>query len=156
MSKNKKESPGTLGKNRKAYFNYTVEDSLECGIELKGTEVKSMRSSHFSFVDSFCEIRNNQLWMNKFSINPYDFGNIHNHITDRPRRLLAHTKEIEKLDRKIKEKGYTLIPLRFYLKGSLVKVEVGLCKGKKLFDKRETIKSRDLDRDMGRKSKSDD
>lgn len=155
MSKKKKEAPGTLGKNRKAFFNYTVEESIECGIELKGTEVKSVRASHFSFVDSYCEVKDNQLWMYKVNINPYDFGNIHNHITDRPRRLLAHSKEIDKLERKTREKGYTLIPLRFYLKGSLVKVEVGLCKGKKQFDKRETIKNRDLDRDMSRKSKND-
>lgn len=151
--KKKKEAPGTLGSNRKAYFNYTVEESLECGIELKGTEVKSLRAHHFSFVDSFCEIKDDQLWLNKLSINPYDFGNIHNHITDRPRKLLAHRKEIEKLERKTREKGITLIPLKFYLKGSLVKVEVGLCRGKKQFDKRETIKSRDLDRDMARKMK---
>jgi SsrA-binding protein len=151
MSKNKNESPGTLGKNRKAYFNYTVEDSLECGIELKGTEVKSLRASHFSFVDCFAEINDGQLWLHKLSIQPYDFGNIHNHVTDRPRKLLAHKKEIDKLERRIKEKGYTLIPLRFYLKGSLVKVEIGVCKGKKLYDKRETIKERDISRDLSRK-----
>ncbi len=95
------------------------------------------------------------MWLYKLNINPYGFGNIHNHITDRPRRLLAHSKEIEKLERKIREKGYTLIPLKFYLKGSLVKVEVGLCKGKQLHDKRDTIKNRDMDRDLSRKSKFD-
>jgi len=155
MSKKKSESPGVLGNNRKAYFNYTVLESLECGIELKGTEVKSMKSSHFNFVDCFCEIVDNQLWLNKLNINMYDFGNIHNHVTDRARRLLAHSKEIEKLERKTREKGFTLIPLKFYLKGSLVKVEVGLCKGKKLYDKRETIKERDMDRDQGRKTRDD-
>lgn len=153
MAKKKKASPGTLGKNKKAYFNYSVEESFECGIELKGTEVKSLRSSHFSFIDSYCEVKDGQLWLYKLNINAYGFGNIHNHITDRPRRILVHKKEIEKLERKTREKGFTLIPLRFYLKGSLVKVEIGLCKGKKLFDKRDTIKNRDLDRDMGRKSK---
>lgn len=151
MSKKKKEAPGTLGKNRKAFFNYTVEESLECGIELKGTEVKSLRSSHFSFTDSYCEVNEGQLWLYKLSVQPYDFGNIHNHVTDRPRRLLAHKKEIEKLERRTREKGYTLIPLRFYLKGSIVKVEVGLCKGKKQFDKRETIKDRDVSRELDRK-----
>lgn len=155
MAKKKKEAPGTLGKNRKAFFNYTVEDTLECGIELKGTEVKSLRSSHFNFVDCYCDITDGQLWLYKLNINPYGFGNIHNHVTDRPRKLLAHKKEIDKLERKTREKGYTLIPLRFYLKGSLVKVELGLCKGKKLFDKRDTIKNRDLDRDMSRKTKYD-
>ncbi len=155
MAVKKKESPGTLGKNRKAYFNYSVEETLECGIELKGTEVKSLRSSHFNFVDCYCDVSDNQLWVYKLNINPYGFGNIHNHITDRPRRLLAHKKEIEKLERKTREKGFTLIPLKFYLKGSMVKVEIGLCKGKKLFDKRDTIKNRDMDRDLSRKSKSD-
>lgn len=153
MSKKKKEAPGTLGKNRKAFFNYTVEESLECGIELKGTEVKSLRASHFSFTDAYCEVSDGQLWLYKLSVQPYDFGNIHNHITDRPRRLLAHKKEIDKLERRTREKGYTLIPLKFYLKGSIVKVEVGLCKGKKQFDKRETIKDRDLSREMDRKHK---
>ncbi len=155
MAKKKKETPGTLGKNRKAFFNYTVDESLECGIELKGTEVKSLRSSHFNFVDCYCEVKDDQLWLYKLNINAYGFGNIHNHVTDRPRRLLAHRKEIDKLERKTREKGYTLIPLRFYLKGSMVKVEIGLCKGKKLFDKRNTIKDRDNDRDMSRKSKFD-
>lgn len=155
MAKKKKESPGTLGKNRKAFFNYTVEESMECGIELKGTEVKSLRSSHFNFVDCYCDIKDGQLWLYKLNINLYGFGNIHNHVTDRPRRLLAHKKEIEKLEKKIREKGYTLIPLKFYLKGSLVKVDLGLCKGKKLFDKRDTIKNRDMDRDQSRKSKFD-
>ena len=153
MAKKKSESPGTLGKNRKAYFNYTVEESMECGIELKGTEVKSLRSSHFNFVDSYCDIKDGQLWLHKLNINLYGFGNIHNHVTDRPRRLLVHKKEIVKLDKKIREKGYTLIPLKFYLKGSLVKIDVGLCKGKKLYDKRDTIKNRDMDRDQSRKSK---
>lgn len=153
MSKKKNESPGVLGKNRKAFFNYTVEESLECGIELKGTEVKSLRAHHFSFTDSFCEVRDGQLWLNKFSIQPYDFGNIHNHITERPRRLLAHKKEIDKLERKTREKGYTLVPLKVYMKGHIVKIEVGLCKGKKTFDKRETIKARDVDRDLSRKTK---
>lgn len=155
MSKKKKEAPGTLGKNRKAYFNYTVLESMECGIELRGTEVKSLKSSHFDFVDSFCDISEGQLWLHKLNINLYGFGNIHNHVTDRPRRLLAHSKEIEKLEKKVNEKGVTLIPLRFYLKGSLVKVELGLCRGKKLYDKRETIKGRDMDRDLDRKTKYD-
>ncbi|MGL1892154.1 MAG: SsrA-binding protein SmpB [Spirochaetaceae bacterium] len=151
----KKEAPGTLGKNRKAFFNYSIEESLECGIELKGTEVKSLRDHQFAFVDCYCEIKDNQLWLYKLNINTYGFGNIHNHITDRPRRLLVHSKEIDKLERKTREKGFTLIPLKFYLKGSLVKVEVGLCKGKKLYDKRDTIKNRDMDRDQSRKSKFD-
>lgn len=154
MAKKKKEAPGVLGTNRKARHNYTVEESLECGIELKGTEVKSVKASKISFVDSFCEVRNGQLFINKLHISAYDFGNIHNHETDRSRKLLAHKKEIAKLERKTNEKGYTLIPLKFYLKGGLVKVEVGLCKGKKLFDKRDTIKQKDLQRDADRNFKN--
>lgn len=148
--KGKKESPGLLADNRKARFNYTVEEALECGIELKGTEVKSMRAGKISFVDSFCEIRNGELWIRNLHISPYDFGNIYNHLPERSRRLLAHSKEIRRLERRVNEKGYALIPLKFYLKSALVKVEIGICKGKKVYDKRETIKRRDLEREEGR------
>lgn len=147
MSKEKKETvkgQKILGENRKARFNYMVEETLECGIELKGTEVKSMKNARFSFPDAFCEIRNGQLFIRNLHITPYDFGNIFNHNPDRARKLLAHKKEIQRLERKVTEKGFTLIPLRFYLKESLVKVEIGVCKGKKLYDKRETIKDRQL------------
>lgn len=151
MGKKKKKTPSNvLGTNRKAHFNYFVEDTLECGISLQGTEVKSLKESQFSFTDSFVEIINGELFLNKLHITPYNFGNIHNHTPDRSRKLLAHKKEIEKLDKKVNEKGFTLIPLKFYLKNGRVKVEVGVCRGKKLYDKRETIKKKDQNRDTER------
>lgn len=146
----KDSASGNLGKNRKAFHDYFVEDSLECGIELRGTEVKSMKSHHFNFVDSYVEILDGQMLLKGLQINPWHHGNIFNHEPTRIRRLLAHRKEIEKLRRKVDEKGYTLIPLSFYLKKGLVKVEVGLCKGKKAYDKRADIKGKDLDREAAR------
>lgn len=140
-----------LADNRKARFNYAVEESLEVGIELKGTEVKSMRAGKFSFTDSFAVITNDdELVLQKLHISAYDFGNRFNHEPDRHRKLLAHKAEIIKLRRKVDEKGMTLIPLKFYLKGGRVKLELGICKGKKLHDKRESIKSRDVKRDLQR------
>lgn len=143
-----KESDGfkLIGENRKAYFNYEALEKLECGIELQGTEVKSLREGRINFVDSFCEIKNNQLFIQKLHIAPYSFGNIFNHAAERPRRLLAHKQEIAKWARRIREKGLTIVPLRFYFKNRRVKVEVALCRGKKLYDKRESIKERDLQR----------
>jgi len=143
-----------LAVNRKARFNYTVLDSIECGIELKGTEVKSMRGSRFSFSDSYARIDNNELWLFGFHISPYPFGNRFNHDPDRPRKLLVHKQEIKRLKRKVDEKGLTLVPLKFYLKRGLVKLEIGVCKGKRLFDKREDIKRRDQKRDAEREFKN--
>ena len=143
-----------LGDNRKARFLYTIEDSLECGIELRGTEVKSIKAAHFNFTDAFVEAREGELWLRNLSITPYTHGGVFNHESDRPRRLLAHKKEILKLERKVNEKGVTLIPLKFYLSKGYVKVEVGLCRGKKLADKRNTIKDRDLQRDLDREVKT--
>ncbi len=155
MGQKKKKTPSNvLGTNRKARFNYFVEDTIECGIVLQGTEVKSLKESHFSFTDSFVEIINNEIFLLKLHINPYNFGNINNHNPDRTRKLLAHKKEISKLDKKVNEKGFTLIPLKFYLKDGRVKVEVGLCKGKKLYDKRDTIKKKDQNRDAERNFKN--
>jgi SsrA-binding protein len=139
-----------LANNRKARFLYTIEESLECGVELKGTEVKSLRTGKFSFTDAYGRIIDGQLWLCGLHISPYEFGNIHNHDPDRNRRLLAHKKEIEKFRRKVDEKGFTIVPLRFYLKGGRVKVEMGIGKGKKTHDKRDTIKQRDLSRETDR------
>jgi SsrA-binding protein len=151
MSKKKKKTPSNvLGENRKARHNYTISESLECGIVLKGTEVKSLKISKFSFPDAFCEIRNGELFIKNLQITPYDFGNIHNHNADRVRKLLAHKLEIKKLERKVVEKGFTLIPLKFYLKNGRVKVDVGVCKGKKMYDKRATIREKDIRRDSER------
>jgi SsrA-binding protein len=152
--KKKSSKPGMLGDNRKARFLYTIEDSLECGIELRGTEVKSIKAAHFNFTDAFVEAREGELWLRNLSITPNTHGGVFNHESDRPRRLLAHKKEILKLERKVNEKGVTLIPLKFYLSKGYVKVEVGLCRGKKMADKRETIKDRDLQRDLDREIKT--
>jgi SsrA-binding protein len=143
-------SEKNLAINKKAKFNYTVEESLECGIELKGTEVKSVKGGKFSFSDCYAKIENEELWLVGLFISPYDFGNRFNHEPSRPRKLLVHKKEIKRLKRKVQEKGLTLVPMRFYLKRSLVKIELSVCKGKKLVDKREEIKKRDIKRDLER------
>ncbi|MDX9801853.1 MAG: SsrA-binding protein SmpB [Spirochaetia bacterium] len=143
-----------LSVNRKARFNYIVEESLECGIVLKGTEVKSLRMNKFSYSDAYCKIVNGELWLSGFHISPYDFGNINNHDPDRDRKLLANRVEIKKLSRKVSEKGFTLVPLKVYLKNGKVKLEIGICKGKKVYDKRESIKERDVKRETSREMKN--
>jgi len=145
---------GNLGRNKKAYHNYSVSETIECGMELRGTEVKSIKVHHFNFVDSWVEIRNNQLYLKGFQITPWSHGNIYNHDPVRERRLLAHAAEIEKLRRKIDERGFTLVPLSLYLKSGLIKIEVGLCKGKKSYDKSADIKSRDQARDAEREARA--
>ncbi|ORC37239.1 SsrA-binding protein [Marispirochaeta aestuarii] len=147
------EGKKILADNRKARFNYMVLDSLECGIALQGTEVKSMRAGKFSFTDAYARIRNGELWLVGFHITPYEFGNIFNHEPVRERRLLAHKDEIKRLQRKVDEKGLTLVPLKFYLKGGIVKLELGVCQGKKLHDKRQSIKERDDKRAADREFK---
>ncbi len=139
-----------LALNRKARFNYSVEESLECGIELQGTEVKSLRNGKFSFSDSYAIVKNLELWLIQLHISQYDFGNINNHEPDRNRRLLAHKQEIKRLSRKIDEKGFTLVPLKVYLKNSKIKVEIGICRGKNVQDKRDTIRNRDEKRAVER------
>ena len=146
----KDESIKILAKNRKASFNFLIEDSLECGIELKGTEVKSVKGQKFSFSDSYAKIENKELFLVGFHINTYIHGNKFNHDPDRTRKLLAHKQEIKRLKRKIDEKGLTLVPLKFYLKFGIVKCELGICRGKHNYDKREHIKNRDLDREAER------
>lgn len=139
-----------LANNRKARFNYEIDEKIECGIELKGTEVKSMKAGRFSFSDAYARVRDGELWLIGFHISPYKEGNLFNHEPDRERRLLAHRDEIKRLSRKIDERGYALVPLRFFLRRGIVKVELGLGKGKRMVDKRETIKQRDIKRDMDR------
>lgn len=155
MSKKKKKAngPPVLGENRKARHNYIIEETLECGIVLRGTEVKSLKDAKFSFPDGFCEISDGEIFLKNLHITPYAFGNIHNHAIDRVRKLLAHKEEIKKWERKVNERGYTLIPLKFYLVNGRVKVEIGLCKGKKLYDKRESLKKKQLDRESARNFK---
>jgi SsrA-binding protein len=144
------EGRKSLASNRRARFNYTVDETLECGIELQGTEVKSVKEGKFSFSDSYAKIEDSELWLVGLHITPYKFGNIHNHDPERPRKLLAHRQEIKRLGRKVAERGLTLVPLSFYLKNGLVKLELGVCRGKKTVDKRESIKNRDVKRDTER------
>jgi len=139
-----------IAENRKARFNYSIEETYECGIELQGTEVKSVKNGSISFPDSFAEIINGEIFLKNFHISEYSFSSIFNHNPDRPKKLLLHKEEIKRLTRKVEEKGFTLIPLNFYLKNGKVKATLGVCKGKKAFDKRETIKNRDIDRDIQR------
>ena len=144
------ESVKIIAQNKKARFNYTIEDSYECGIALEGSEVKSVKDGKISLADAFAEIVNGEVWVRNFHIPEYSFSSIFNHDPDRKKKLLLHKEEIKRLQRKVDEKGYTLVPLDVYLKKGRVKLTLGICKGKKLYDKRETIKQRDLDRDMAR------
>ncbi len=136
--------------NRKARFNYEIDETFECGIELTGSEVKSFRLGKISFPDAFAVIENGEVWLRQLHVSEYVFSSIFNHEPDRARRLLLHKQEIKRLKRKVDEKGFTLVPLSFYFKNRRVKVELALAKGKKLYDKRASIKDRDQDRDMRR------
>lgn len=144
------EGSKKIAENKKARFNYFVEDSIECGVALEGTEVKSVKNGNISFSDSFAEIINDEIWLKNFHISEYAFSSVFNHNPARSKKLLLHREQIKRLVRKTDEKGYTLIPLDVYLKNGRVKISLGVCKGKKLFDKRETIKSRDIERDIAR------
>ena len=140
-------------KNKKAYFQYSVVESMEAGIVLLGTEVKSLRNRNANFQDSFAKLKNGEVWLVNLHIGKYKHGNINNHEPLRDRKLLLSKREIRRLTGKTKEKGLTLVPLSFYLKRGLIKVKLGLCKGKKLYDKRETIAKRDTKRDVERQMK---
>ena len=137
-------------KNRKANFEYFIEERYEAGIELKGTEIKSLRKGSCDIKDSFIIIKNQEAFLLNTYIAKYEKGNIFNHEERRTRKLLLHKKEIKKLLEASSKDGYSLIPLSIYLKKGKAKVEVGVCKGKKLYDKRETIKKRDLERENSR------
>ena len=139
-----------IAENRKARFDYFIEDTYECGIVLEGTEVKSVKNGNISFPDAFAEINNGEVWVKNFHISEYSFSSIFNHDPDRPKKLLLHADEIKRLTRRVDEKGCTLIPLDFYLKDGRVKVTLGVCKGKKMYDKRAAIKDRDVQRDIQR------
>ena len=139
-----------IAENRKARFDYFIEDTYECGIVLEGTEVKSVKNGNISFPDAFAEIVNGEVWVKNFHISEYSFSSIFNHNPDRPKKLLLHAEEIKRLTRRVEEKGCTLIPLDFYLKDGRVKVTLGVCKGKKMYDKRASIKDRDIQRDIQR------
>jgi SsrA-binding protein len=137
-------------KNKKANFEYFIEERYEAGIELKGTEIKSIRKGSCDIKDSFIIIKNQEAFLLNTYIAKYEEGNIFNHEERRTRKLLLHKKEIKKLLEASSKDGYSLIPLSIYLKKGKAKVEVGVCKGKKLYDKRETIKKRDLERENSR------
>jgi SsrA-binding protein len=144
------ESIKIIAQNRKARYDYTIDESYECGIELLGTEVKSFRDGKISFPDSWAEVINGEVWLRSLRIAENPFSSVFNHDPDRKKRLLLHKHEIKRIHRKVEEKGYTLIPLSFYFKKSRVKVELGLCKGKKAYDKRAGIREKDLKRDIAR------
>ena len=132
--------------NRKARFNYFIDKEIEAGIALSGTEIKSIRNGSANFNDSYVIIRNNEAFIINMYIAPYKDGTYFNKDERRNRKLLLHKEEIKKLDTKMKEKGYTLVPLKLYFKNNKAKILIGLARGKKLYDKRETIKQRDLER----------
>jgi len=142
-----------VAKNQKAYHEYFVEDKFEAGIELTGTEVKSIRQGTMHLKEAWCQIQNGELFIKQMHISPYEQGNIFNKDPLRPRRLLMHKREIMTLLGKVKQDGYSLIPLSVYFKNARVKVEIGLCKGKKLYDKRDDAAKKDAKRQIDRAMK---
>ena len=139
-----------IADNRKARFEYEVLEELECGVELTGTEVKSLRQGQCSLQEAFGLIKHHQLWLVQATIPEYTQGNVHNHVPTRDRRLLAHKREIQGWFAKVREKGMTIVPLAIYFRDARVKVLMALCRGKKLYDKRETAKKADAKREIAR------
>jgi SsrA-binding protein len=138
----------TIATNRRARHDYEVLETVEAGLVLRGTEVKSLRGSHVTFKDAFATIRNNEAWLVGCHINPYSHGTDANHDPERDRKLLLHRREISRLTGKVAERGLTLIPLRLYFKGGRAKLEIGLARGKKLHDKRSALRERETKREM--------
>ena len=153
MAKAPKENVKLIANNKKAYHDYFIEDKYEAGISLAGTEVKSLRQGKCSIKESFIRIEKGEVYIYGMHVSPYEKGNIFNKDPLRVRKLLLHKYEINKMAGKIAEKGYTLVPLQVYFKGSLVKVEIGLARGKKLYDKRQDIAKKDQKREMEREFK---
>ena len=139
-----------IAQNKKAYHDYFVEDRFEAGVELAGTEVKSVRAGNVNLKDSFCTVTDGELFARGLHISPYEQGNIFNRDPLRPKRLLMHKKEILKLYSAVKQDGMAIVPLSLYFKNSRIKMEIGLCKGKKLYDKRETAAKKEIARDIER------
>ena len=137
-----------LARNKKAFHDYFIEEKYEVGIELVGTEVKSIKAGKVSIKESFVRIIKNEVFVMNMHVTPYEFGNINNESETRVRKLLLKRKEIDKMAQKIKEQGYTIMPLSIYTKQRFVKMEIGIAKGKKLYDKREDLKRRDQDREI--------
>ena len=148
--KNKVVAIKTVATNRKAYHDYYIQDSQEAGIALTGSEIKSIRAGRVNLRDAYIRPEGGELWLLNAHIARYEASSYLSHEPTRPRKLLLHRKQIDNLTSKVAEKGLTLVPLRLYIKGSLAKVEVALAKGKKLYDKRESIARRDAERDIGR------
>ena len=142
-----------IANNKKARHNYQIDDEYEAGIVLMGSEVKAIREGRVSFKDSYADIKRGEVFLRRLHISPYEFAYNANHDSLRTRKLLLHSHEIKKLVGKIKEQGYTLVPLKIYFKNDKIKILLGLGKGKKLYDKRESIKQRDVKRDMDRERK---
>ena len=140
--------------NRKARHNYFIKEEFECGIVLKGTEIKAIREGSCNIEDSYGHIKKGEIYILNMFIGEYKQGNIFNHQETRTRKLLMHKNEILKINEKVKLEGYTLIPLRLYFKNNIAKISLGLCKGKKDYDKRETIKERDIERELKKKYKN--
>ena len=153
MAENK-NSIKIISQNKKAYHDYFVEERYEAGIELFGTEVKSIRAGRVNIKESYCDIKDGEVFVVGMHISPYEQGNIFNKDPLRPKKLLLHKREILKLFGLVSQKGYTLVPLQIYLKNSRVKIEIGLCRGKKLYDKRDDMARNDAKRDMERAFKS--
>ena len=149
-----KENTKIVTTNRKAHFNYFLSDFLECGISLKGSEIKSLRNNHCSIDDSYCIIRNNECFILNMNIPEYDKSTVFNHDPLRSRKLLLHKNEILKFNNRMIKEGYTLIPTKVYFKKGMCKVEIAFGKGKKLYDKREVVKNRDIERDLKKKMKN--
>ncbi len=147
------ENTKTIAQNRKAFHDYFIEDSMECGIELCGTEVKSIRLGGVNLKDAWCDIEKGEVFVKGMHISPYEKGNIFNRQPTRERKLLLHKSEINRLIGVIKQQGLTLIPLSLYFKGSLVKVQLGVCRGKKLYDKRDDMAKRSAERTIERELK---
>lgn len=143
-----------LSQNKKARHEYFILETIECGIELFGTEVKSVRAGKVNLTDAYASVDNGEVFVKGMNISPFEKGNIFNKDPLRVRKLLLHKYEINKMAGKIAEKGYTLVPLQVYFKGSLVKVEIGLARGKKLYDKRQDIAKKDQKREMEREFKN--
>jgi len=139
-----------VAQNKKAYHEYFVEEAYECGLSLQGTEVKSIREGRVNLKESFCMIRNGEIFAEGMHISPYEQGNVFNHDPLRPKKLLMHKNEIRKLAGLVSRQGYALIPLKVYLKDGRMKLELGLCKGKQLHDKRDAAAERDAQRDIER------
>lgn len=140
----------TVARNRKANFNYAIEETYEAGIVLKGTEIKSIRAGKVQINDAFVLIRNNEAWVSNMHISPYEQGNRHNHDPLRARKLLLHKRQIDVLRGRVQRDGYSIIPIKMYIKNGFAKLLIGLGKGKKLHDKREDLKRKDAKRDVAR------